>query len=59
MLRERDVIEGVNNRLKNGCQIEHHRHRSPKNFLANLFGGLAVYQLIYCNFLHELIQNSR
>jgi len=34
------------NRLKNGCQIEHHRHRSPRNFLANLFGGLVAYQLL-------------
>jgi len=46
MLRARGVIESVNNRLKNGCQIEHHCHRSPKNFLANLFGGLVAYQLL-------------
>ena len=45
ILRARGVIESVNNRLKNGCQIEHHRHRSPINFLANLFGGMAAYQL--------------
>ena len=44
-LRSRGLIESVNNRLKNGCQIEHHRHRSPINFLANLFGGLIAYQL--------------
>lgn len=45
MLKSRGLIESVNNRLKNGCQIEHHRHRSPINFLANLFGGLLCYQL--------------
>jgi len=45
MLRTRGVIESVHNRLKNGCQIEHHRHRSRRNFLANLFGGLIGYQL--------------
>jgi hypothetical protein len=45
MLRARGVIESVNNRLKYGCQIEHHRHRSRKNFLVNLFGGLIGYQL--------------
>ena len=45
MLQARGVIESVNNRLKNGCQIGHHRHRSPRNFLANLFGGLVAYQL--------------
>lgn len=45
LLRSRGLIESVNNRLKNGCQIEHHRHRSPINFLANLFGGLISYQI--------------
>lgn len=45
LLRSRGVIESVNNRLKHGCQIEHHRHRSAKNFLANLFAGLIGYQL--------------
>ena len=45
LLRARGVIESVNNRLKQGCQIEHHRHRSCRNFLANLFGGLISYQL--------------
>ena len=32
LLRCRGVIESVNNRLKHGYQIEHHRHRSPINF---------------------------
>lgn len=45
MLRTRGIIESVHNRLKQGCQIEHHRHRSRKNFLANLCGGLIGYQL--------------
>ena len=45
LLRSRGLIESVNNRLKNGCQIEHHRHRSPVNFLANLLGGLIGYQI--------------
>jgi hypothetical protein len=45
LLRARGVIESVHNRLKYGCQIEHHRHRSFINFLANLFGGLIGYQL--------------
>jgi hypothetical protein len=43
MLRRRGLIESVNNKLKNSCQIEHHRHRSPWNFLVNLFSGLAAY----------------
>ncbi|WP_162180944.1 transposase [Neochlamydia sp. TUME1] len=29
LLRKRGVVESVNNKLKNSCQIEHHRHRSP------------------------------
>ncbi|KIC72539.1 hypothetical protein DB41_KJ00140 [Neochlamydia sp. TUME1] len=27
--RKRGIIERLNNKLKNSCQIEHHRHRSP------------------------------
>lgn len=42
LLRMRGVIESVNNRLKNGCQIEHHRHRSPVNFLVNLLSSLST-----------------
>ena len=44
-LKSRGIIESVNNRLKQGCHIEHHRHRSRSNFLANLFSGLIGYQL--------------
>ncbi|BDM78028.1 hypothetical protein AM10699_08980 [Acaryochloris marina MBIC10699] len=40
VLRKRAVIEPVNDQLKNICQIEHSRHRSGFNFLANLLGGL-------------------
>ncbi len=29
--------------LKNICQIEHTRHRSPVNFLVNLVAGLIAY----------------
>lgn len=45
MLRKRALIESVNNLLKSSCQIEHHRHRSPWNFLSNLLSGLSVYCL--------------
>ena len=45
LLKKRGLIESVNNQLKSGCQIEHHRHRSQINFVVNLFGGLAAYQL--------------
>jgi hypothetical protein len=43
MLRKRSVIETINDELKNICQIEHSRHRSPVNFLMNLLAGLGAY----------------
>lgn len=45
MLRKRSIIETINDQLKNTQQIEHSRHRSPKNFIANLLSGLIAYQL--------------
>lgn len=45
MLRKRNLIETINDQLKNSNQIEHTRHRSPKNFLTNLLAGLISYQL--------------
>ena len=45
MLRKRSIIETINDQLKNTQQIEHTRHRSPKNFLTNLLSGLVAYQL--------------
>jgi hypothetical protein len=46
LLRKRAIIESVNDFLKNICQIEHSRHRSPKNFLVNLLSGLVAYSII-------------
>lgn len=43
LLRKRALIESVNDQLKNICQIEHSRHRSVFNFLANLIAGLVAY----------------
>jgi hypothetical protein len=43
LLRKRAVIESVNDELKNSCYVEHTRHRSPMNFLANLYAGLIAY----------------
>lgn len=45
MLRKRFIIETINDKLKNECQIEHTRHRSPINFLINLLAGLVCYQM--------------
>ena len=35
LLRKRALIETVNDELKNIAQIEHSRHRSFNNFIAN------------------------
>jgi Transposase DDE domain len=48
LLRKRGVIESVNNKLKSDCQIEHHRHRSPWNFLVNLVSGIVAYAYDSC-----------
>lgn len=43
LLRKRALIESIHDQLKNICQIEHTRHRSPMNFLVHLFAGLVAY----------------
>jgi hypothetical protein len=43
LLRKRALIESINDQLKNVCQIEHTRHRSPLNFLVHLLAGLIAY----------------
>jgi hypothetical protein len=43
LLRKRALIETIIDQLKNVCQIEHSRHRSPINFLVHLLAGLAAY----------------
>lgn len=43
LLRKRAIIETIVDQLKNISQIEHSRHRSPRNFLVNLLAGLIAY----------------
>ncbi len=43
LLRKRAIIESINDQLKNVCQIEHTRHRSPFNFVVHLLAGLIAY----------------
>jgi hypothetical protein len=38
-------METIYDQLKNISPIEHARHRSPLNFVVNLFAGLIVYCL--------------
>ena len=45
LLRKRSIIETVNDQLKNISNIEHSRHRSPKNFLINLLCALIAYAI--------------
>ena len=45
LLRKRFIIETINDQLKNISQIEHTRHRSPRNFAVNLIAGLVAYTL--------------
>lgn len=49
LLRQRSLIETVFDELKNLCQIEHTRHRSPNNFIVNLMAGIVA----YCLFPHK------
>jgi len=46
VLRQRSLVETVIDELKNLCQIEHTRHRSPINFTVNLLAGLIAYCLM-------------
>jgi hypothetical protein len=43
LLRKRAIVETIIDQLKNISQIEHSRHRSPINFLANLICALIAY----------------
>jgi hypothetical protein len=44
-LKKRGIIETVFDQLKNVCQIEHTRHRSPTNAMVNVVAGLVMYQI--------------
>jgi hypothetical protein len=44
--KHRGLIESVFNLMKNHCEIEHSRHRSVKNFVVNLLGGLIAYSFM-------------
>ena len=43
LLRKRALIETVNDELKNIAQIEHSKHRSFNNFIANALAAIAAY----------------
>jgi Transposase DDE domain len=43
LVRKRAIIETIYDQLKHICQIEHSRHRSPRNLLVHLIAGLIAY----------------
>ena len=43
LLRKEALIETVNDELKNIAQIEHSRHSSFDNFIANALSAIAAY----------------
>jgi len=43
LLRKRGIIECIFDILMTICDIDHTRHRSPKNAFCNIFAGLAAY----------------
>jgi hypothetical protein len=43
LLRQRAIVESINDQLKNISQIEHTRHRRLANCLVNLVSGLIAY----------------
>jgi hypothetical protein len=43
LLRKRAIIETVIDQLKNVCQVEHSRHRSPVNYFTDVIAGLVAY----------------
>jgi hypothetical protein len=45
MLSRRNIIETINDQLKNISYIEHSMHRSMKSFMLNLLAGLVAYCL--------------
>jgi hypothetical protein len=59
LLRSRGIIESVNNKLKADCQIEHHRHRSPWNFLVNLVSGIVAYAYDSCKPTIQLTRKEK
>jgi hypothetical protein len=58
LLRKRAIAETIIDQLKNICQIEHSRHRSPKNFFNNLFAALIAYNFNDKNLLLKFVDTK-
>ena len=46
MLRKRNIIECINELLKNKANLVHSRHQSIHNFMMNLCSALAAYSFL-------------
>jgi len=46
LLKKRDIIESVIDKLKNELLLEHIRYKSITNFIVNILSALAVYIFI-------------
>lgn len=46
LMKQRSVIESVNDILVTVCNVEHSRHRNPFNGLANMLSALIAYQYL-------------
>jgi len=55
LLCTRAIIGTVDDELKNICQIEHTRHRSPEGFIVNLISGLIAYSCVPKNSILNLV----
>jgi len=58
LLRKRAIAETIFDQLKNICQIEHSRHRSPKNFFNNLLAALIAYNFNDKNLLLKFVDTK-
>jgi hypothetical protein len=43
LLRKRSIIETINDQLKNIGDLQHSRHRSLTNYMANIIASLVAY----------------
>ena len=62
LLREWDIIETVNDELKNTAQVEHSIHRCFDNFIVNILEAIAVIVVFppksYTSMCKELLVHS-
>lgn len=48
-LNKRGIIETAFNILKNNLNLQHTRHRSPKNYVVNILGAMCSYAMRFLN----------